>query len=58
MAAGITLGRGAHNVRHSALCETDSLALPDYFLSFVFVVAEKGSGDIVSIEWCSNTSAL
>ena len=25
---------------------------------FVFVVAEKGSGDIVSIDWCSDTLAL
>ena len=33
-----------------------SLALPDHFFLFVFVVVEKGSGDIVSIEWCQYTT--
>ena len=29
-----------------------SLALSDLFFLFVFVAAEKGAGDLVSIEWC------
>ena len=33
-----------------------SLALPDCFFLFFFVVAEKGSGDIGSIEWCQHTT--
>ena len=36
----------------------NGLTLPDHFFPFVLVVAEKGSGDIASIEWCSDTFAL
>ena len=33
---------------------TTHFSLPNYFFPFVFVVAEKGSGDIASIDWCSD----
>ena len=35
-----------------------SLTLQDRFFPLVFVVVEKGSDDIVSIEWSSDTLAL
>ena len=33
-----------------------SLTLPDCFFTFFIVVAEKGSGDVVNIEWHKDTT--
>ena len=35
-----------------------SLALPDNSFMFVFVLVEKGCGDLANIDWCSDTSVF
>ena len=56
-AAKIKYFKGKHISFNNVICRY-ILTLPDSFFPFVFVVAEKGTGDIASIDWCSDTLAL